>query len=75
MGVAEVCGSFQKMSEDGSSTYYNRVFGGRAEVMHINTSYGEHVGSCDGGISCNRHYHLNTPPQEMEPTQGMKRNN
>ena len=26
---------FQKTTEDGSSTYYNRVFGGWAEVMHI----------------------------------------
>jgi len=28
-------GSFWKMMEDGSSTYYHRVFGGRAEVMCI----------------------------------------
>jgi len=28
-------GSFHKTTEDGGSTYYNRVFGGRAEVMRI----------------------------------------
>jgi len=38
MGVAEVCGSFQKTTEDDGSTYYNRVFGRRAEVMRITVS-------------------------------------
>jgi len=35
MGLAEACGCFRKTTEDGGSTYYNRVFGGRAEVMCI----------------------------------------
>ena len=26
---------WRKLSEDGGSTYYNRVFGGQAEVMRI----------------------------------------
>ena len=33
--TAEDSGSFRKMTEDGGSTYYNRVFSGRAEVMRI----------------------------------------
>ena len=44
------------------------------DTSDANATYRERVGSRDGGISCNRHYRLNTPPQEMEPTQGMKRN-
>jgi len=31
----EAFGSFWKMTEDDSSTYYNRVFGGWVEVMRI----------------------------------------
>ena len=33
-----MCRCFWKMTEDGSLTYYNRVFGGQAELMHINAT-------------------------------------